>query len=144
MKLPIEKLVSTIVPVLIVAEGILSIYLLYLMVGLVIPIVFVAVMAIATFAIVWFLSKYCETADIFKEPEKYAVQSKIAEANFYRALSISVFFPLRAIIIYFVYINFDDGVLYILLYLLFTSQRMSADLVITGKVADELYFKKSN
>lgn len=108
-----------------------------------ITVTFIVLLVVVMLLTVWAITSMYETADMFKEAEKYAIQHKASSVAFYRVSSIIFWFPIRAIILYFVYMEFEHGVLYILLYLLFLNQKTRAALDITSKVADESYFKKT-
>ena len=133
-----EKILTPFIMLFMMAEFIISAYLSYVLFGLWITIGAAFVMFLLTGLSVGIVTKLYEQPDSEKS---LLVQQKAAFSAFYRVLPIIVFFPIRAVIIYFLYIEFENGVLFVLLYLLLIIQKNQAALDVTSSLADETFHK---
>ncbi len=101
------------------AEVVLSIYLSYQLFGLWWFIGFVLALTAVTVISAWTISAIHINAHPIKELKTWSQQNSKAKFIFYSISENVLFFPIRSVIVYYVYSEYQHGVLYILLYLLF-------------------------
>lgn len=101
------------------AEALIAAYVIYLMFGLWGAIISTIVFVVIIFLSIWLISYKYEKSNLFKEPEKATKENFRAVLVFKQVLDYLVSFPIKAILIYYIYFNFSNGILYIALYLLF-------------------------
>jgi len=101
------------------AEVILAVSVIYLMFGLWDVVILTTGFLVLICLSVWLISYAYEKSDLFKEPEKASKENFKALLVFNQLMDYLVYFPIKAILIYYIYLNFNNGTLYIALYLLF-------------------------
>ena len=114
-----EILSISIIKLFMLAEILLSLFLLYQLFGLWWSAGFAVALIVGTVISVWSISAVYIKADPLKDQELWWQQNNKATYIFYSVTENILFFPIRGVIVYYIYNEYKHGVLYILLYLLF-------------------------
>ena len=106
-------------------EAVASLYVLYRELGYLAVLLAILYVIMITVLSAWYISHKYESASPIDEPDKFAIESYFSSLKFGSAVNLLVFYPIRALIMFFVYTEVEHGPLAVMLYLLYTvhSQR---------------------
>ena len=111
---------------LIAIEAIASAYIIYIKFGLLILFSCLSYVLVTIIIGSWVISKKYETANILREPQLYYQQNFVASLKFGHFFNVFIFFPVRAVILYYIYANLEHGLLIILIYFLYTQHNQQS------------------